>query len=393
LIEQAVIFCGGLGTRLLPLTKVKPKPMVSVNKKPFLFHLINQCKSNGIKNIVLLCGYKHKQIKNYFGNGSRFGVKINYSYNSLETETYSRLYNARKLLKTKFLLLYCDNYSSLNLHDLFTHYKKYKSKFIVTICKKNEGNIQVNYNTNKVKNNISKKNQKAKYVDIGYMIVDKKTIISNYNFTNISFSYLLKKLSATGSIHFYFNDTEYLSIADPKRLKITDKYFSKKLILIDRDGVLNLKNDKHRYVRNFKELKINYSFLEKYKKNLRNKFIICITNQAGISTGDLSIRNLKKINKEIANKYLEYKIKISDFLVSTHHFKSNHFLRKPSHGLFLKAAQKYKFILDKTYYIGDDVRDIEASYRAKTKCWYIGKKSINTSLKNKYKRTLISKPF
>ena len=89
---------------------------------------------------------------------------------------------------------------------------------------------------------------------------------------------MIKKLSATDSIHFYFNDTEYLSIADPRRLKITNKYFSKKLILIDRDGVLNLKNDKHRYVRNFKELKINYSFLENYKKNLRNKLIICITN-------------------------------------------------------------------------------------------------------------------
>ena len=80
-------------------------------------------------------------------------------------------------------------------------------------------------------------------------------------------------------------------------------------------------------------------------------------------------------------------------MVSKHHFKSNHFLRKPNHGLFLQAAQKYQFVLDKTYYIGDDIRDIEASYRAKTKCLYIGKKSINHSLKIKYKNTLISKPI
>lgn len=393
MIEQAVIFCGGLGTRLLPLTKLSPKPMVHVNKKPFLFHLINQCKSNGIKNIVLLCGYKHEYIKKYFGNGNRFGVKIDYSYNSTEIETYSRLYNARKLLKSKFLLLYGDNYSSLNLHDLFTHYRKYKSKIILTICKKNKGNIQINYDTNKIIKYFSKKNQKAKFVEIGYMIVDKKTIIANYNFTNVSLSYFIKKLSKNEKVHFYLNDTGYLSISDPKRLKITDKYFSKKLILIDRDGVLNLKNNKHYYVRNPKELMINYNFLHKYKKNLRDKFIICITNQAGIATGDLSVKNLIKINKEIMKSYLRYKIKISHFLISKHHFESNHFLRKPNHGLFLQAAQKYQFVLDKTYYIGDDIRDIEASYRAKTKCLYIGKKSINNSLKIRYRHTLISKPI
>ena len=54
MIKQAVILCGGLGTRLLPITKRIPKPMVLVDKKPFLEHLIMQCKSNGIKNFLLL---------------------------------------------------------------------------------------------------------------------------------------------------------------------------------------------------------------------------------------------------------------------------------------------------------------------------------------------------
>ena len=64
-------------------------------------------------------------------------------------------------------------------------------------------------------------------------------------------------------------------------------------------------------------------------------------------------------------------------------------MRKPNHGLFLKSAKEYKFVLDRTFYIGDDLRDIEASYRAKTKCLYIGKKLINKTLKIKYKNTLI----
>ena len=65
MINQAVIFCGGLGKRLLPITKKLPKPMVVVDNKPFLYHLIKQCKSNGIKNFLLLCGYKKEKIIKY----------------------------------------------------------------------------------------------------------------------------------------------------------------------------------------------------------------------------------------------------------------------------------------------------------------------------------------
>ena len=143
-IKQAVIFCGGLGTRLLPLTKKIPKPMVKINKEPFLKHLLDQCKSNGIKDFLFLCGYKHNKIKKYFGNGKKFQVKISYHYNPHHIETYKRIYEARNMLRSKFLLLYADNYASLNLNDLNCNYNKLKSKFIISICKKKNGNILVN---------------------------------------------------------------------------------------------------------------------------------------------------------------------------------------------------------------------------------------------------------
>ena len=68
---KAVILAGGLGTRLLPLTKILPKPMVLVNGRPFLYHLIMQSKSNGINNFLILFGYKHELIEKFFGNGKR----------------------------------------------------------------------------------------------------------------------------------------------------------------------------------------------------------------------------------------------------------------------------------------------------------------------------------
>ena len=75
-IKQAVILAGGLGSRLRPITLKTPKPMVRIIGKPFLYHLIMQCKKNGINNFLILCGYKHEKIKNYFKSGKNLGVKI-----------------------------------------------------------------------------------------------------------------------------------------------------------------------------------------------------------------------------------------------------------------------------------------------------------------------------
>jgi D-glycero-D-manno-heptose 1,7-bisphosphate phosphatase len=388
MLNQAVIFCGGFGKRLMPITKKIPKPMVDVNGKPFLFHLIQQCKNNGIKKILLLCGYKSDIIQKYFGNGKKMGITIQYHINPPEIETYKRINDARNFLENEFLLLYSDNYCSLNLHDLFSNYKKLKSKFIISVCKKRKGNIIVDKKNKKISKYFFTKTKKADFVDIGYMIVDKKNLISNYPNTNVPFNFLINKLANKKKANYFFNDTGYLSISDLKRLRISRIFFKSNYILIDSDGVLNQKNKNHFYVRNLKELKINYAFIRKYKKIIKNHEILCISNQAGIATGDLNYLNLKKINNKIKLELKKYKVNLKDFFISPHHYSSNHFTRKPNHGLFLKAARKYNIILDRTFYIGDDNRDIEASYNAKTKCLYVGSEKLSASLRKKYKYTL-----
>ncbi|MNS70281.1 D-glycero-alpha-D-manno-heptose 1-phosphate guanylyltransferase [compost metagenome] len=75
---QAIILCGGIGSRLDPLTQFIPKPMVPLNQKPHLEYQISLLKENGITNIILSTGYLHKEIEEYFGDGSRFGVQISY---------------------------------------------------------------------------------------------------------------------------------------------------------------------------------------------------------------------------------------------------------------------------------------------------------------------------
>ena len=90
-ISQAVILAGGLGTRLLPFTKDNPKPMIPIEKRPFLSYLLDQIKSWGVNNVVLLLGYKAEKIEAYFGNGQGFGMKITYCVTPTEFDTGARM--------------------------------------------------------------------------------------------------------------------------------------------------------------------------------------------------------------------------------------------------------------------------------------------------------------
>ena len=76
--NQAVILCGGLGTRLHPYTLNSPKPMILCNKKPFLWFLLDQLNEQGISKFLLLTGYLGSTIQDYIGNGDKFGWEISY---------------------------------------------------------------------------------------------------------------------------------------------------------------------------------------------------------------------------------------------------------------------------------------------------------------------------
>jgi D-glycero-D-manno-heptose 1,7-bisphosphate phosphatase len=142
MVNQAVILCGGLGKRLMPLTKHTPKPMVKINKKPFLEYLIYQLKSNGLTNILILGGYRSDKIKNYFQNGKNFGVKIEYSNGPIDWDTGTRVFKAQKKLNKFFLLLYSDNIFSFNFQKIKKNFDKEKN--INFILKKKEiGNFSI----------------------------------------------------------------------------------------------------------------------------------------------------------------------------------------------------------------------------------------------------------
>ena len=82
---QAVILAGGRGTRMRPLTDTRPKPMVEFHGRPFLEYMIEMLREQGFERVLLLLGYLPEVIQEHFGDGSGFGVEIDYSVSRRRT--------------------------------------------------------------------------------------------------------------------------------------------------------------------------------------------------------------------------------------------------------------------------------------------------------------------
>ena len=106
---KAVILAGGLGTRLQPYTNSLPKPMLPLGEKPILEHLIEWVRKNGVKEIVLCVSYLRKKIEDYFGDGKKFGVKIEYAISNKPLATAGQLKTAEKFIDGTFVCLYGDS--------------------------------------------------------------------------------------------------------------------------------------------------------------------------------------------------------------------------------------------------------------------------------------------
>src|SRR5690554_738244 len=99
---QAVILAGGFGTRLQPLTERTPKPMVPVVNRPILEYAIDSLRSLGVEDIVVLLYFQPQQIKDYFGDGADFGVRIRYASPQADYGSAGAVGSVRHLLTEQF---------------------------------------------------------------------------------------------------------------------------------------------------------------------------------------------------------------------------------------------------------------------------------------------------
>jgi NDP-sugar pyrophosphorylase family protein len=107
---KVAVLAGGFGTRLGDLTRDLPKPMLPVAGKPFLEHVIGSFARCGLRDFVILTGYRSESIVAHFGDGAHLGLSIEYSIEQEPLGTAGSLREARAMLGDRFLLTYGDVY-------------------------------------------------------------------------------------------------------------------------------------------------------------------------------------------------------------------------------------------------------------------------------------------
>ena len=372
--KQVVVLCGGLGTRLGPYTDHIPKPMIPCNEKPFLLYLLQQMSDQGLKEFILLTGYLGENIENYFGDGSQWGWSIQYSNGPINWDTGKRIWEARLKLDDRFLLLYSDNFAPFSLEKIFALHKKNQTALTFMVSPKLPGNVALFESGVVEKYDKNRSDNILDFVEIGYMIIEKDKTLDFYKSPECSFSLILERMVTSSEVSAWIQYDNYHSISDPKRWSVTEKYLSlKKIILIDRDGVINKKAPKGEYISNWSEFEWVSDTRSAMKLLAQKGFkFIVISNQAGIARRMVNLNELDKIHSNMKEELLNDGIEILDIYICPHHWNKGCYCRKPSPGMFHKASRDWLIRLDKTLFIGDDHRDCQASYNAGCKSILVG---------------------
>ena len=374
---QAAILCGGLGTRLMPLTKDLPKPMVSADGRPFLAHLLDQLKENGIQKAVLMTGYLGEHIQSHFGDGEGYGIQLEYSHGPKDWDTGRRLWEARELLDEEFMLLYGDNFASFRMDRMLDFHQRGGRPLSLTVHPKAPGNILLSADGTVEIYDKNRGTGGADLVELGYMLTGQRVFDAYGEDKDISFSEILRRLVAERQVGGFLIEDAYHSISDPERLALTERYLRpKKELLIDRDGVINKKAARGCYVESWDDFEFLEDNIEAMQKLAKDGFrFSVITNQAGIGRGVMSLESVENIHKRMIQALADRGIRIDAVYMCPHHWEDDCKCRKPKPGLLFKAARERLLRLDRTFYIGDDPRDCQAAYNAGCEALYLGSSS------------------
>ena len=129
---KVVILAGGFGTRISEYTKTIPKPMITINKKPIIIHIMEHYFKHGFSDFYIALGYKSSVIKKYFKN-KKFRWNVNLVDTGLKTMTGGRLKRLKKILGNEaFLMTYGDGLSNVNLTKLLKFHNVNKKLVTLT---------------------------------------------------------------------------------------------------------------------------------------------------------------------------------------------------------------------------------------------------------------------
>ncbi|MCX5800466.1 MAG: sugar phosphate nucleotidyltransferase [Candidatus Eisenbacteria bacterium] len=115
----AVVMAGGLGSRMRPLTYTIPKPLLPIGERPILEIILSQMRKAGFSRVFITTGYQAELVKSYFGNGSRFGIELEYTQEPEVLGTAGALFLLKGRIDEPFLVMNCDILTCLDLRKFY----------------------------------------------------------------------------------------------------------------------------------------------------------------------------------------------------------------------------------------------------------------------------------
>ena len=403
---------GGKGTRIASIKSDVPKPMIPIAGKPILEWQIDNLKACGLFDITLVIGYLGHVIQNYFGDGSKFGVKIKYFVEDAPLGTAGALFKMPELTKD-FLLMCGDIILDVDFNRFIEFHKKshawaslmahpnghpYDSSLLITEILPPQALGGLPIDTHKVVKWINKEDNRFYYknrVNAGVEIISPELLKETKKFffprhpeapDKIDLDRdVLKPNIKSGRIYAY-DTPEYI-----KDMGTPDRYYEveddiksgkvkarnlgnkQKAIFLDRDGTIN------KYVGFLtkpEQFELIPGVAEAIKWINKSGYLaIVVTNQPVIARGDCTWEELQQIHDKMETELGKEGAYFDAVYVCPHHpdkgfegerpeYKHVCTCRKPLPRLLLKAAEDYNVDFSQSFMIGDSDNDVQAGIAA-----------------------------
>ena len=393
-MRQAVILAGGKGTRLKSITGDLPKPMVSILGAPLLQHLIEQCVAYDIVDIKLLVSYRKEAIEDYFGDGSQYGVSIQYIVEDIPRGTAGALIDALPELDEQFLVVYGDTFFDIDLGSFWNFHQNQAGDISIFLHPNDHPHdsdlveVDSSFQVLKIHPYPHDSQWRQNLVNAALYMIN-KSALKGIDFVldrpDIAINLFPLMLESGKKLYGYIS-TEYIKdMGMPKRLskverdidsgkvKSLKKQTPKMAIFIDRDGTINQEV-------NHLSSQDQFELLDGVGEaicqiNAAGILAVIVTNQPVIARGELEESELKVIHNKMDTLLGSQGAYIDRLYYCPHHtdsgfegeveaLKFDCDCRKPKIGLFTQAKKDLNIVLEKSWVVGDSTRDILAAQNA-----------------------------
>ncbi|WP_110370394.1 HAD-IIIA family hydrolase [Hoylesella shahii] len=403
---KAVIMAGGKGTRIAAVRSDLPKPMIPVCGKPILEWQIENLKASGLTDIVLVIGHLGEVIKDYFGDGSRWGVTISYFIETQPLGTAGALFRMPEL-QEDFLLMSGDVMLDVDFNRFINFHKDHEALASLTVHPNNHpfdsslivteilpaSNGGMPIHTNRVVKWMNKEDERLYYrnvVNAGIEMISPRLLeearakLPSLDKVDLDRD-VLKPAIESGKIYAYETSEYIKDMGTPERLvevendllsgKIAAHNLSvkQKAVFLDRDGTINKTNG---FLTDINDFELIEGAAEAIKQINKSGYLaVVVTNQPVIARGDCSFEQLQEIHNKMETLLGKEGAFIDGLFLCPHHtdkgfdgerieYKLDCECRKPKAGLFVQAQKASNIDLAQSYMVGDSAIDIKAAENA-----------------------------